>query len=943
MVEASLLMKQATRDQLEDRDFAIAVVSLWGLFIKDLSVKFRDDTEIMLLAISNGASLKSASHRLRSDKKFVFSIVKNSGDDLEWASTSIQIDKEVVLAAVTSSCHALQWASSKLRDDEEVVLAAIGQYSSGIRFASNRLQNDKVFISSALNLSSYVFDGIPVALQCDKEFILLQLLNTSCNYYRIPKIFANDREVVTSALRVRGENYLDIAEEFQADKNLFFLALKNCRDITSTLILHAPKSLQCNREVVLTAVRANWLNLQWVQDEFKDDEEIVFLAISIDMEQQQIEFQAMEFASSRLKDDKNFVRKAVSINWICFDEVSERLKNDSSFVTELCKVNKSISQLSNLVNHDYAQVSDVRRFPSRSSSIHNNPFWILGVSPCDTRQIIIQRSEEQSLHGDPETCQKSRSDLTNPRSRIAAEVSWFPGLSPSMSIKIMDDLIENPLMAAKLTGLPTLARANVLAAALELAELTTSSEKQIASLMQLLANVVDTFDSGEILRYINEDRMVAGFPDIQDITSVQVEIDISKKRYRTVLKNALNGLPSLVLIETMTLLVNESTGSGEHAGHTLINDLVDTYEIETQSVLLREKNNICILVKNILSSVDSDQNFLNLTVDKLETAIINWSRISIPIQVNMKARGLDHDSSLHIAYEIRNTALTLYNEHNLIDAAQRITNLLVVHFSNVPIIAEKSKIDAEALVSIKNRATKGMDSGAQNEQRVQPKAPQASSTNDNKKNDDKARPSSSYFDRWKELTPEQKAASAAKQPPIRYQTAIGRVQLFFDDKKIKYGELILPISGITGLRWGHVGSSRSIDSSKFVIFFSNSGIGDIVIEWESKDDVDGDKFKMITYWLTKLVAPKLIEEMQIQFYRGETISIGKLKCRKDGVIFVITGFFGAKDHVCPWNRIGTEINDGVIHIFDTTNQKARFALSLSEVENAFVLHNFPMK
>jgi hypothetical protein len=44
----------------------------------------------------------------------------------------------------------------------------------------------------------------------------------------------------------------------------------------------------------------------------------------------------------------------------------------------------------------------------------------LGVTTRDDRRRIVELAEEKSLELDHEVCQKARSDLTNPRTRLSA-------------------------------------------------------------------------------------------------------------------------------------------------------------------------------------------------------------------------------------------------------------------------------------------------------------------------------------------------------------------------------------------------------------------------------------------------------------------------------------------------------------------------------------------
>ena len=85
-------------------------------------------------------------------------------------------------------------------------------------------------------------------------------------------------------------------------------------------------------------------------------------------------------------------------------------------------------------------------------SIHKNPFSLLCVSTRDGRKLIVERAEERSLAVDPASCQQARSELTNPRTRLAAEISWLPGVSPRRATALLNSLTADPFSVRREEG-----------------------------------------------------------------------------------------------------------------------------------------------------------------------------------------------------------------------------------------------------------------------------------------------------------------------------------------------------------------------------------------------------------------------------------------------------------------------------------------------------------
>jgi len=331
--------------------------------------------------------------------------------------------------------------------------------------------------------------------------------------------------------------------------------------------------------------------------------------------------------------------------------------------------------------------------------MHQSPFAILGVTTRDDRKHIVLVAEEKSLELDYDLCQKARSDLTNPRTRLSAEIAWLPGVSPRKTIQLVETLLHNPMAARKDSGLPTLAHLNLLAAAFELVD-TEHDAEDLAHFIQQVAYLSDDLDSNDVLRDINEDRAVSGFPEVRTLDQIEAELAERKRHYRNTIKNALDRLPPLVLVQVMTETVNDVTVGGEKHAPELIDELVDSYEVEAQGFLQKEAENVYKLVQAIQDSVDTDEANVKLYVEKLEVVARNWQKIAQPIQVSFKARGSDHNPSRELAWAIRNLAIDLFNKHDMLKLAQRLTVLLQDIFSEIPDVVIRTKEDSEALTDI---------------------------------------------------------------------------------------------------------------------------------------------------------------------------------------------------------------------------------------------------
>ena len=95
------------------------------------------------------------------------------------------------------------------------------------------------------------------------------------------------------------------------------------------------------------------------------------------------------------------------------------------------------------------------------NSFYQNLFYLLGVNPRDNCQRIIEVAEEKSLTLESDICDKARSDLTNLRVRVTAEVAWLPGLSPKRTTDLINILHVNPKLIRN-QNLSALVKANLI-------------------------------------------------------------------------------------------------------------------------------------------------------------------------------------------------------------------------------------------------------------------------------------------------------------------------------------------------------------------------------------------------------------------------------------------------------------------------------------------------
>lgn len=524
----------------------------------------------------------------------------------------------------------------------------------------------------------------------------------------------------------------------------------------------------------------------------------------------------------------------------------------------------------------------------KTTALHQTPFAILGVTTRDDRRRIVELAEEKSLELDHDVCQKARSDLTNPRTRLSAEIAWLPGVSPRKASQLVEGLLHDAMAVREESGLPTLAHLNLLAAAFEAVDSEHDAE-DLASFIQEVAYLVDEIDPEDVLRDINEDRAVSGFPEVRALDQIEAELAERKRYYRSAIKDALDRLPPTTLVQVMTDTVEGVTLGGEDHAPELIDDLVDSYEVETQGFLQKEAENVHKLIKAARDSANSGEAAVKPYVDKLDAVARNWDKVAQPIQLSAKARGIDHEASRDLAYEIRSLAIDLFNTHDMLTQSQRLTGLLQELFAELPEVSERVEQDADALADIFHERKQAV----------------------------------ARRDEW------------ARE--ITYRAEIGvmfKDTLSISPDGISWKGQSFSLDSITRVRWGGVRHSVNgvPTGTTYTIAFGDKR-SEAVVELK-KEDI----YSKFIDKLWRAVCVRLLGEMLEALKDGRDLYFGDALLHDDGITLVKHKFLGANERVrCTWGQVQIWNADGSFCIGSKDDKKTNVGISYIHVANTHIL------
>lgn len=541
--------------------------------------------------------------------------------------------------------------------------------------------------------------------------------------------------------------------------------------------------------------------------------------------------------------------------------------------------------LKSKIESDFDQIKTIF---SKETILHENPFCLLGVTTRDNRQRIVE-AEEESLILDEALCAEAQSKLTHPKKRLSAEISWLPGISPKRASDLISLLEDDPGAIKNQSNIPPLSLANLLAASFERIAPETDAMAWV-DWIDLLAETVEEIDLDDIIRDINEDRAISGFPEVTSLGDIEAAVTRRKRYYTDAIKNAMNRLPSKKLVKVVTDVVEAATEEGEIHACALIDEIVDSYEIEAQSFLNQEAENIIQLAETTrLAASRGLRDHIPPLLDKIDKTVRNWDAVAQPIQVSRKSCGLDHKMSTDLAHTIRDLGINLFNEHNMLEAAQQITETLQIVFAELPEVVDRLEEDVSTIEGI-------------------------------------------VFDRAEAETEAERRAEE-----ITYKTEIGglvKKTLAISPQGVQWKNTTIPLDQITRVRWGatrHSVNGIPTGTTHTIYFGDNRRLMHV----ETRKEAVYDEF-IGKLW--KAVCVRLWIEMLQGLKEGKRYCFGDTMVDDKGVEITKSGFFSSGEKIYGrWDQIQTWSANGNFVIGIKGDKKASSAISYQDIDNTHIL------
>lgn len=312
--------------------------------------------------------------------------------------------------------------------------------------------------------------------------------------------------------------------------------------------------------------------------------------------------------------------------------------------------------------------------------LRTSPFYLLGVSPRDNREIIAQATETALGEGtlDEAVTTRAQQILMSPRLRLGAELSWLLGLAPN---RVRQLIQETGLDADTVASLPLLAGANLAA--------HRCSTQISPPHDELLFRFYEEHDDDEILNLLNTERRASGFPPVT-AQLLQESIPTLMHQHTLSFVNFIGdgSYPAQTLLRILTKYYID--GSKIVA---FLDDIVDRFDEREAGSFQRAEASITECLNSIQAAPDSLKEHLST----FSAAIAEWSSVAAPRQFILARRHVNDPRSEELLGKIRGVCLRLHNDLGDAKTALALTKAAAPAFEASPGHLQLVKADVETL------------------------------------------------------------------------------------------------------------------------------------------------------------------------------------------------------------------------------------------------------
>jgi len=318
----------------------------------------------------------------------------------------------------------------------------------------------------------------------------------------------------------------------------------------------------------------------------------------------------------------------------------------------------------------------------------SNAFHILKAGYDANRSDIAELFEDAEFDEVFESykIQRAQQSLLAPNARLEQEISWLPELSRTQTSSVLNLVASGDLEALIETSkhTPELAKANILAH-------FAGSRNVNDNLLHTLVTAWDEIDEANIITFINENRLIAGFPRVEPQHLHRALVELEKQHARS----AAVGIwrldrPGAVMDRFVEAELKM------HPSSSFLEQFVRNYDTLSEPDLARISDEI----DDLIDLANEGNANLGAIVSAFSHKLTKWDEVNQPVQVYEQHQGHEEGRSKRIYEKLRSLCLDLANNRNEFAEARRLSEALLRTFPELESVAEVLKEDVATLENL---------------------------------------------------------------------------------------------------------------------------------------------------------------------------------------------------------------------------------------------------
>lgn len=321
-------------------------------------------------------------------------------------------------------------------------------------------------------------------------------------------------------------------------------------------------------------------------------------------------------------------------------------------------------------------------------NLTSSAFHILKAGYDADRSDIAELVEDAEFDEvfEPQKIQRAQQSLLAPNARLEQEISWLPELSQAQTTNVLSLVASSDLEALIETSkhAPELAKANILAH-------FAGTGNVNDTLFHALVSAWDEIDQENILTFLNDNRLSAGFPSVERPQMRNALVELERQHARS----AAVGIWSLDRPgEVMDRIVEAELR--RHPSSSFLEQFVRSYDTLSEPDLARISDEI----DEVISDAENTDADLEALVTRASDLLVRWDDVNQPVQVYEQHQGHEEGRSKRIYEKLRSLCLDLANNRSEFTEARRLSEALLRTFPELESVAEVLKGDVAALENL---------------------------------------------------------------------------------------------------------------------------------------------------------------------------------------------------------------------------------------------------